>query len=533
MRSESASAAPRARQDLAVCLSIATFLYFRIWTELLSITPGDQFHMALPPPPAAYWAAIAGTLCIGGLFWGLVSLVRRRPTPVRCLLVYIGFICSAVLCANALRSVVARRWHFGGGDMLRVTGTIPFIVACAALGLVIVIVSSIWPRQIVRLAYRAFLVSFPFVLLVFGQALWAITRYDASPFANRAPAAVLPVKAGAPRVVWVVFDELDQNITFDRRPVGLELPELDRFRAESIYAPKAYSPSGSTIVSMPSLIGGSPLSRFDQRGPGSMSVMFEGASGWREWSAADTIFGEARRLGFNTALVGWYLPYCRVLNAELTRCWWCEMERQINSAGETFDRLVPNQARTIFETSVLSPFGQSLVVRRKAAQYSAMMAEAISVVADPSIGLALLHMNVPHAPFVYDRQARDMSIANAPVRGYTDAVALVDVTLGELRRAMQKNGLWDSSVVIVTSDHFNRDGKLFHGAIDRRVPFMIKMPGQTSGEVFGHQLNTIVSREFIAGILAGRVRTPADAASWLMNRRSTQSAADAVSDNAN
>src|SRR2546423_46880 len=47
------------------------------------------------------------------------------------------------------------------------------------------------------------------------------------------------------RVVWLMFDELDQRITFEARPPGLELPELDRLRRESLYADAARPPAGT------------------------------------------------------------------------------------------------------------------------------------------------------------------------------------------------------------------------------------------------------------------------------------------------
>src|SRR5262249_57955272 len=61
------------------------------------------------------------------------------------------------------------------------------------------------------------------------------------------------------RVVWLVFEELDQRITFEARPAGLELPELDRLRRESLYANAARPPAVTSDVTMPALITGRPV----------------------------------------------------------------------------------------------------------------------------------------------------------------------------------------------------------------------------------------------------------------------------------
>src|SRR6185437_12281562 len=58
---------------------------------------------------------------------------------------------------------------------------------------------------------------------------------DASAFQIRPAAAFLPHHP-AHRFLWLVFDELDQGIAFERRPVSVHLPELDRLRAQSFTA---------------------------------------------------------------------------------------------------------------------------------------------------------------------------------------------------------------------------------------------------------------------------------------------------------
>ena len=70
-----------------------------------------------------------------------------------------------------------------------------------------------------------------------------------------------PVHAGQPRVVWIIFDEADYRMIYDQRPAGLELPEFDRLRGESLSADNAISPTEATITSMPSLILGYRVSK--------------------------------------------------------------------------------------------------------------------------------------------------------------------------------------------------------------------------------------------------------------------------------
>src|SRR5207247_2928813 len=56
------------------------------------------------------------------------------------------------------------------------------------------------------------------------------------------------------RTVWLVFDELDQQNGFSKRPTTIDLPEFDRFRSGAFFAENAYPPARNTKQSLPSLI---------------------------------------------------------------------------------------------------------------------------------------------------------------------------------------------------------------------------------------------------------------------------------------
>jgi hypothetical protein len=73
-------------------------------------------------------------------------------------------------------------------------------------------------------------------------------------------------------------------------------------------------------------------------GPAELQLIHRGANDLVSWRNAPNVFSETRSLGYDTALAGWYHPYCRVLNRDLTSCWWMAMPMQYNSVGRTFAR---------------------------------------------------------------------------------------------------------------------------------------------------------------------------------------------------
>src|SRR5712691_7888710 len=118
----------------------------------------------------------------------------------------------------------------------------------------------------------------------------------------------------APRLIWLLFDELDQ-----RQP-SVALPELDRLRTESFAATHAFQTGGYTMVAIPSLLSGRIYTNADMADADSLMVRPEGSEREFDWRDEPNVFRRARELGVNAAVAGWHHPYCRVLGDSLVRC---------------------------------------------------------------------------------------------------------------------------------------------------------------------------------------------------------------------
>ena len=62
-----------------------------------------------------------------------------------------------------------------------------------------------------------------------------------------------------------------------------------------------------------------------------------------------------------------------------------------------------------------------------------------------------MHFPIPHPFAIYDRQHADFALSSHT--SYLDNLALVDRTVGEVRRTLERAGLWESTILMVTSDH--------------------------------------------------------------------------------
>lgn len=157
--------------------------------------------------------------------------------------------------------------------------------------------------------------------------------------------------AGTPpvRVLWILFDEWDQRMTFQDRAPGTVLPVIDNLGARSFTGSRALAvqagrtPVGgmSTFISIPSLLYGRFIAgavaedartmriEFAPRGPGVFS-----AGDSTVFGDGDSVFARVRARGWNAALAGWYLPFCRALGGQVTDCYWDTRYLQTYSARQ-------------------------------------------------------------------------------------------------------------------------------------------------------------------------------------------------------
>jgi len=513
---------PPVWKDFAVGLSLANISYLRAWSEMLTYKRENTFWMKHPPTPTELAAVMLNVLLLGLAIGGAVVLARRHAGPLLRKWLGIVFLLFLAVPFNALRSVLDThipRLYFLGSPLFELIGQRGVLLLALALAASGLLAIAFWSSRLVQAAAAALLLLSPFVIITFGQAIWAATRYDGRSFVDKPLAPALPIRPGAARVLWIIFDEMDQRLAFRERDPSLKLAELDRLRAQALFAANAYPPGPETQVSLPGYITGRSVTDYHEAGPADLTLKFADSTQQVRWSDQPSVFARARQAGFNTAVVGWFHPYCRVLNTSLTACDWWPLAMQYNSMGSTLRDLIPNQTRSLFETTLFSPFGQSLSAKAHARTYGCMLARARQVATDPKLGFSLLHLPVPHAPHVYDRSTGRFTRKNSPIDAYLDSLALADRTLGELRRAMETAQMWDSTTVLISSDHHYRESAQLDGKDDLRVPFILKLAGQTEGFTYQQAFNTVLTQQLLLGILQGEVNTPQQAALWLDTHR--------------
>ncbi len=312
----------RNRRRLAVvkrlCQSIglASLILVMNYGEMLGGGRDVRLHVPLRLTGIAL-AQIADILLLGlAIFLVLAPLRRTRFYPWVRLLVAIAIPPYLLSRTYTLFPVT---W---------LAGIIPLLaVAWAAFLLLLMMIFPPWYRRVIRLgdAMGIFFAVFAFSAML--QLLWVI-RWKPQPRQFSAAWAQTPQPPREhPLLVWIVFDELSFDQTFEHRARDLPLPAFDALRNISTNFTDVQPVGLKTVKIIPSLLSGHTVDDFRFGFDNRFSVHFDGQRGWHPLTGADTVFADARSNGWRTAAVGWYNPYCTIYADALDNCYWTNWDK--------------------------------------------------------------------------------------------------------------------------------------------------------------------------------------------------------------
>jgi hypothetical protein len=555
-------------RDFVIALSLSNLWFFDVWRYFLISHPNSYPYYHWKPNPAPILlATMLDVLLLSTVFWVGISLIRHsrnrfllKLARVLFLVVFfltlIDFLMSTIYPSFRLLIDLMR-----GGEQLFFSsrwskiaflGLLVIEVVAAFLVTTILFHRLVFRRQqLIKLSTALLLICSPFVFITFAQAIsqWASFR-SADAFVDKSAQMEPHPKVGG-RVVWLIFDEMDFRLSFVDRPSAVQLPAFDQLRDQAVFADNAYPPGGATDLSLPSLITGRLISWNHRTAPNEMMLTFADNNERAGWSTQPNVFSKARAMGFNTALDGWYHPYCRIIGDSLTRCYWespgirflpdkdvatllthssqVSVSDSMLRIGEA--ALIPEPVRVL-----TAPWEGNTWRRFTIENFTNIHREALTLVTDPRLDLIFIHYPIPHPPGIYDKSSHDFSLSSTS--GYLDSLELADRTLAELQRAMEKAGLWDATTLIVSSDHRLRADRLwqhhvmwspsftkedvavFNRTDDERVPFILKLPHETKGLEYQAPFNTVLTSDLVLAILKGDISGEADVGKWLDQHRS-------------
>lgn len=518
-------------REILISLSLANLLYLASWRELLYPATYD-YHIKFGPNTQDFLSVVLCVILTAAILFGSFRAVRcffgEKLTPF----INLSFLVSILIAINIFRI------QFLNTTSSFIIGIIFQMLVIAALAVTL----TKWRNNLFNFAKTLALMFSPFVLITFSQAFWGIIN-PPSILAVETPVSMqlASVTTNADnqiksRVIYIVFDEFDYRVPFVLKPI--ELPEFERLKSASLTATNAKSPAWSTVDSLPSLLTGKQVIKSETTGKSELVLNFaSGETG--KFSREPNLFFDVKAMNGNAAALGWYHPYCRLFGNMLSACKWegnnfsknLSLPETMLVNVEDFISQLPlmfslettpsinrfaKESHHVFKESEFNP------AAIKAAHVQRTQ-EIKEMAADPNIDFVFFHLPMPHAPVQYNRFLKDFTQER---QDYINNLVLCDDLLGEIRKSMEKAGLWDSSTIIISSDHQWRvntwkeqskaaklsltdyDLELTKGIEDPRIPFFVKLKNQKESLTYDRPFNTLITRELILAIMKGEISSP-------------------------
>jgi hypothetical protein len=318
-----------------------------------------------------------------------------------------------------------------------------------------------------------------------------------------------------PRLVWLLFDELAYQPTFEARDPSLQLPNFDHLRAEStVYSdvtPIAYR----TTRAVPSLLLGRAVTDVTYTAENHYMVQTDGGSDWKPFDPKATLFGLAAQHGLSTSIVGWYIAYCPIFAGVATDCYWSNedaQDRGPTSTTATFAQNVWFPLRIIIEEAVAPRRAWADVAAWNADGHIGAVKDLrqheLDTVANSQADILYLHIPAPHPPGFWDRRTGNYASGGS----YLDSLDYSDRLLGQILSTLEAQPRWADTTLIVHGDHSWRtqmwrplpgwgaeDERTSHGGEwDPRPLLMIHTPGQETSQTVGAPTSIMLVHDTVA-----------------------------------
>ncbi|MGB9030615.1 MAG: sulfatase-like hydrolase/transferase, partial [Acidobacteriaceae bacterium] len=399
-----------------------------------------------------------------------------------------------------------------------------FLLAAGIL-LIVWVASPRWYRVTVR-ATRIGVMLVGFCIFWMIPALvtagFAHQPWDREEFQKPLPAAA----AAHPRVVWLLFDEMSYDQVFVHRFSGLELPNLEKLRGESVTFSDVEPDGFFTEDVIPSIFLGEPINRVRATTSGWMVYRTARHARWQRFDGSRTLFADAQRAGWTTGAIGEYNPYCRILPDQLDFCWMglpplpdhfsrdkSTLENVTAPLAADWDRFFGHNVARAATPDGPSPLDELGAVRA-----------ADALIRDQEIDLCFVHLPLPHPPGHYDRKTGRIG----PGGSYIDNLALSDRILGQMLAEIATSPAAGRTTVILSSDHswrvglwrdsygWTKEDELAsrHGHFDPQPMLMVRFPGETAAVTIGRPVPLLAIHDLVERMVAGAMGDPQQLEAW-------------------
>lgn len=450
----------------AICFSAVGTLFLgelRFWTS-----PENRFFYFWERSESALLAAVI--LLLAAIVFVVVSRTYRRSHGWRIVwqagLVYV--------MVNAALAVIVRLGETPG---FLQQWAVPLLAYALVAGAMLW-----WRERMYRISAGACLILSPLVPVTLLQ----LSTAPGVDLRERVP-ATRDSSAQGPPIIILVFDGWSYARSVDSTGYLASQPNVRALALHATDFRAAYSPWWETLKSFRAIFAQS-----------TEAVSISDQKWWYpnrglEWDGPSTLLRRARGAGYDSRIVGYYLPYREMVgdaaNVVVTEPHWPGRSSFAVKTGWILLRALQFQGDPLVrwlgssvENSQFNKYWYEMNLR-----IEGRVTSELQQMRNGRILIA--HFPLPHSPFVFlaDGSPRGDDIGErleySPIK-YLAHLQYMDRVIGRLVGSLKASGVYDRALLIVTSDHSWKVDSLTlqsMGLQERRhVPFLVKYPGQDS-----------------------------------------------------
>jgi hypothetical protein len=333
-----------------------------------------------------------------------------------------------------------------------------------------------YPRKMIYALIVVLLVLSPLNLLA-GVTLWNIRHVNTKIAINAPDHDETKEKTPNHNLIVILFDELSYEYLYKDGSINPQYANFHRLSAISDNYHKAISPGKSTITAIPGMLNGRRYDDIGMKYDNIYSITKDNKEEYLK-EEPDNLFVVAKAKGYKTIVYGTYLPYCEMFNQSLDGCRSFSVYNYANVETQ-FSLLNP-----IMTTLILWPRQrpQGYIKNMAVSQWQKRQTEQVFNLTlktlDEKVSVFMFsHIYCTHVPFVFnsDGYYDNKEPFHQNSENYTKGLEYADHLLGELINKMEGNAIFESSEIIVLSDHNYRI--MFPGK-ENHIPLIIKKPYQ-------------------------------------------------------
>nr|NGX41215.1 hypothetical protein [Candidatus Anoxychlamydiales bacterium] len=321
----------------------------------------------------------------------------------------------------------------------------------------------------------------------------------------------------------------DQYLSFENRPKNIELKELDYLKKNYFYAQKVYQPGSDTIISIPTYTTGKKILNSQALGFNHLKLNFadESSSFWHQEA---NIFSKLYSMNINSAVVGFFHPYERIFNNYCIEKYSFFNKKILDPFYQiaAFYLAGPLNKLTFNKIKFLKKFKFFFDATWQTNQYMGVKQNALNIIKNKDINFCFIHFSIPHLPGIYSKKNEKISQKSGT---YSENLILMDKTIKQIRKELQKSKLWEACTLILTSDHWLRNHfwQTTHIKLTKEemalcalrnealVPLIIKMPHQKKAISYDKPFNAISLHNLVLDIYNDKVSNEIDLVNWFDN----------------